>query len=204
MSADDAFAVVREHRWISADDQAEMLRATKPKAVWSLDGGTKLAKCRLIDLDKWSAAPGRVFRVVHLFLLVEPARNTPVMREGLKTLVHNLVDKRGAVIEELDSGLSTAHPGQRRTMVLAAREMIRASCQGAKSALNGRRMRGRQLVEFTREQFAQAKTIWRDTVEYPHEDNDAAPALAKIRARAGEPFTKYRARALWKSRKSKR
>ena len=202
MSRNGAFAVVREHRWLSADLQAEMLMATKPAELWSLGGGKKLRSCSLEDLSKWSAAPGRVFRVVHLFLLVEPARHTRVMRSRLQTLIGELVDNRGAVIEEVDSGLTTAKAGQRRAMMALANEMIARSCRGAAAAANNRSRRGRPLVEFSREQHKSAKAIWRDTVEHPRWQ-DAAKALAIIKSPRGDRFTVYRARNLWRARKSR-
>lgn len=204
MSDADAFGVVREHRWpgLTADEQAAILRKTNLKAVYSLGGG-KLPTCTLADLSRWATAPGRVFRVVHLFLLAEPAKHTPALRRRLQAAVNELVDKRGAVIEEVDSGLTTAKPGHRRAMMALAREMIARSCQGAKSATNGKQMRGRQLVKFSREQIAEAKRIWRDTVEHPTWE-DAAKALSKIKSAKGEKFTVFRARKLFGERKSKR
>ena len=203
MNDGDVFALVREHRWMSADEQADVLRATKPKAIYSLGGGKKLPTCTPADVRRWATAPGRVFRVVHLFLLAEPAKHTRTLRMRLKEVVNEIVDKCGATIEEADSGLSTAIPGQRRALMALANETIARSCQGAKSAANGKRQKGRQLVEFTKAQHVEGKRIWRDTVEHQTEQ-DAAKELAKIVSAKGEPFTVFRARRLWGPRKSRK
>jgi len=185
---------------MSADDQADALKGCSPQAVWSLNGGTKLKPCFDRDLLKWATAPGRVFRVYHAFLLVEPTKHTRTMRDKFKALMRELVDKRGVVIEDAYAALTTAHPGQRKAMEAMAREMIARSCQGAKSAANGERMRGRQLVVFNKEQLKDAKSIWRNVKDYPTWE-DAGEALAEIRTTTGEKFTTDRAFKLWKGRK---
>ena len=201
MSDGKAIALVREHRWMSADRQAAVLRATGVAAVYSLKGGKRIPSCTLEDVRKWATVPGRVFRLVHLFLLPVPARHTPVLRKRLKALVIDLVDNRDAVLEDVDSGLSTAVPGQRRALLALANEDIARSCRGYRGATNGALMAGRQFLEFTEEQLTEAKRIWRDTIDYPLE-RDAADALAGIQTRKREKFTRFRARRLWGSRKS--
>lgn len=185
---------------MSADDQADALKGCNPQAVWSLNGGTKLKLCFDRDLLKWATSPGRVFRVYHAFLLVEPAKHTRTMRDKFKALMRELVDKRGAVIEDAYAALTTAHPGQRKAMEAMAREMIARSCRGAKSAANGERSRGRQFVEFSAAQKKDAKAIWRNVKDYPTWE-DAGEALKEICTTAGEKFTTDRAFKLWRGRR---
>jgi hypothetical protein len=175
MNTGDVFVIVRGHRWMSADKQADAMREPKPKAVWSLDGGKKLPACTLRDLEKW-ATPGRVFRVYHLFLLADPAKRTPLMVERLLALVHKLVDRRGVVIEDAFCGLSTAHKGQKSAMLALAKEMIARSCKGARSAVNGKKSKGRPLA-FSAAQIDIVEAEWFNA---RHATNEAAlKAMAK-------------------------
>lgn len=203
MSTEDVIGVVREHRWIPATSQERRLRNCR--AVLSLGGGKYSAPATRQELVRL-VRPGTRVRLVHAFLLAEPsARNRKGgMMADLEAIWERLTEGCGGTIEDLELGTDTSTPTRRMGLLAAAKAQLGKSLQGAKSAANGKRTKGRQLVEFTKEQEAEAKRIWRDTVEYPHEFEDAAPALAKIVNDKGEKFTTYRARNLWKARKSKR
>lgn len=176
MHTGDVFVIVRHHRWLSADKQAAVMSEPKPKATYSLGGSTKLPACTLRDLDKWASAPGRVFRVYHAFLLVEPAKHTRVMVERFKALMRELVDKRGVVIEDVFGGLTTAHPGQKAAMMDMAKAMIARSCQGERSATNGKRSKGRPLAF----KPAQIDIVERHWFNAQHKTNEIAlAAMAK-------------------------
>ena len=122
----------------------------------------------------------------------------------LEAIWDRLTTGRGGTIEDLELGTDTSTPTRKAGLLAAAKSQLGKSLQGAKSAANGKRMRGRQLVDFTKAQYDQAKAIWRDTVEYPSEKDDVPAALAQIKSAKGEPFTIYRARRMWKARKSRK
>lgn len=203
MNAVDIIGVVREHRWQSADAQAKQLRASGCSRIVTLGGGSKrLPEFARKELLR-AAREGTTFRLVYAFLLYDPKkRGAGAARDDLEATVDAIV-RKGAAIECLFGELTTAKPGQRTALVAMAREMIGRDKQGAKSAANGKRQKGRQLVEFTKEQIEKARTIWRDTVEYPTWP-DARKALAEIVTAKGEKFTADRAHKLWPLRKSKR
>lgn len=204
MSTQDIIGVVREHRWLTADAQAKQLKASGCTRIVTLGGGSKrlpeFTRRELLQVARESTT----VRLVYAFLLADPKRRgVGAARDDLVTVVSEIVDKRGGVVECLFGKLTTATPGQRTALVATAKEMIGRDKQGAKSAANGKRMRGRQLVEFTAAQLDSAKQIWRDTVEYPTW-KAARDALAEIQTPKGEKFTADRARKLWRARKSKR
>lgn len=187
---------------MSADEQADKLKATGVTAVYSLGGGKRLRKITWTELDKLATAPGRVFRLIYAFLLAEPAKQTPAFRRRFKTAVRALTEKRPGVIEEVDSGLTTAIPGQKRAMMALANETIRRSCQGARAIRVAEARKGRQLTEFSAEQITEARIIWRDLYDYPTWQS-ASVELAKIITPKGEKFTTARARKLFGLRKSR-
>lgn len=202
MSTEDIICVVREHRWLSADEQAKVLGDRGDcRQVLSLGGGKRLRQITRPDLEKL-AREGTTVRFVFAFLLAEQRRNVVAMRADFRSALKRL-ERKGAVLADVESGLTTGTEGHRKAMVALADHMIGRHCQGKRSAKNGAVMRGRQLVEFTTQQLKDAKAIWRDTIEYPTWQS-ARDALAQIRSAKGEKFTSDRARRLWKARKSKR
>jgi hypothetical protein len=201
MSDLDAIGLFRSHRWLDDAEQVKRLEADGCRVILALGGGKKLKAATREDVEKFTRK-GTVLKLVHAFLLADThTRYTIAMKADLSAWLKRLVDKKGAVLKDVDMGLTTAK--HRKAIVAVAHDMIARHCQGARSAANGQVQRGRQLVEFSKQQLADAKAIWRDTVEYPTW-HDARTALAAIKSAKGEKFTTDRARRLWNSRKSKR
>ena len=189
----DRIGVTRQHRWMSADKQAELLRPRCTKIV-SLGGG-KLPQVEREDVEKL-ARPGTAIEFVHSFLLADPRRKK--LRGGMQADYRAALarlEKRGAVVVDVDAGICSGK--HRRAMLALADKDIARSNQGAKSAANGARSRGRPTYEPTAEEKRDAKAIWRDLIEYPEWD-DADIAL---RSKVNPKFTAWRAYDYWRGRK---
>ena len=75
MSTEDAIGVVREHRWLKAEEQAKRLREDGCSGILSLGGGAKLLQGSRADLQRM-ATKGRTFKLVWAFLLADPKKGT--------------------------------------------------------------------------------------------------------------------------------
>ena len=193
MTVEDAIGVVREHRWASADAQAKRLREDGIREVVSLNGGKKLKQVVFDDLRKF-ARPGTVFKLVWAFLIADPRkRGVAAQKADFDVKLATLTEKRGAVVIDVESGLTTAEPGPRRALVDSAYGMIGRSCQGLKSALNGKRNKGRPRLTFTADELSNFKAVWRDRVEYPTWD-EVRNAYFNMKP---DGFTVERAYKLW-------
>jgi len=198
MSTEDIICVVRQHRWISADEQAKRFRESgECRIIVSLGGGRRIKEVTRSDLERF-ARDGTVFRFVYAFLLADPLRYVIAMRSDFEHAVRRL-EKRGGAVEDLDSGLSTADEGHRRALMALAVHMIGRDRQGAHSAKNGKKQKGRPLADFTAAQLKEAKAIWRNVKDHPTWF-DAGVALAEIVSPNGEKFTTARAHRLWQGR----
>lgn len=185
----DKIGVVRQHRWMSADEQAELLKARCRKIV-SLGGG----KLQQADLDQLVtlARDDTVIEFVHAFLLADPRRKKA--KGGLQADFRAAlarIEKRGAAVVDVD-GQVCSQKHRRALLALVDADLARSN-RGAKSATNGARSRGRQAADFTDAEMKEAKAVWRNVKDYPEWD-DAAGALP-------EGFTVHRAYKLWGSRK---
>jgi hypothetical protein len=188
----DTIGVVREHRWIKADEQAKRLEADGCRIIVTLNGGKRLKEVTRAELSKLTR-PGTVLKFVHAFLLADPRKRYATAIKGdLIAWVRQLVDQRGGIIKDVDTGLTTERPEHRRAVLALAFEQIGLSRKGAKSAMNGRRMKGRQMLTFTSEQMKDAKAAWRNVKDYPTW-SDVAKALP-------EKFTTARAYKLFGKR----
>jgi hypothetical protein len=191
MSDLDAIGLVRDHRWLGAAEQAKRLEADGCRVILSLDDSKKFKLATREDVEKF-VRKGTVLKIVHAFLLADPRkRYKAAMAADLCAWLKRLVDKGGAVLKDVDMGLTTAK--HRKAIVAVADDMIGRHCQGKRSAANGQTMRGRPLVHFTAEQMREAKAVWRNLKDYPTWEA-AADALP-------DKFTTARAHKLWGSRK---
>ncbi len=201
MSDDDHIGVVREHRWTNVKLQRERLKADGCRVILDLKDTPRSDLFRIVR----SGTTVKLFRV---YYLADPKnrRKKGGMKADALTTLRRLCCKPpkgcGAVVKDVETGLSTADPAQKAAIIGLIKEQAARDGKGLKSAENGKRNRGRQRVEFTPDQIREAKGIWRDTVEYPTWEA-ARDALAEIVTEKGEKFTTDRARRLWKSRKSK-
>lgn len=179
---------------MSATYQAQRLEADGCRVIVSLDDAAPVKRKRVEreELERL-ARPGTVVKFVWLFLLADPRkRYATAMRRDLAAWLAKLVDGRGAIIKDLEAGLTTENPTHRRALLAVADEMIGRSCQGKKSALNGKVRRGRAELSLTARQLKDAKAVWRNLKDYPTWDA-AESALEEV----AKGFTRYRAHKLW-------
>jgi hypothetical protein len=190
----DKIGVVRDHRWIKADQQAAIL-APRCRIVVALGRGAKAQEVSRDDLVRL-VRPGTMVECVHAFLLAEPRmRHRPGgMKADLRMMIGKL-ERRGAVISDVDAGLTTASEGHKKAMLALADHHIGRHNRGLKSALNGALSRGRPTYRPTKGDLAKAKAIWRNVKDYP-EWKDAAAAFEQEVSQ----FTTARAFKLWKGR----
>jgi hypothetical protein len=188
----DKIGVIRKHRWISAEEQAERLRS-RCRLVVSLGGG-RAKTVTLEDVERL-VRPGTVVELVHAFLLVDPIRK--YVRGGMKAdfrVALSLLEKRGATVVDVDAQVCSGK--QRKALLALVDSDISRSNRGARSATNGSRSKGRPTYEPTRDELRAAKAIWRDLIEY-REWSDADKAL---RTQVNRKFTAWRAYKLWHGR----
>jgi hypothetical protein len=192
---DDAIGLVRAHRWAKVDVQTERLRKDGCRAILDLDTLKRPDLLRLLR-------DGRVGKLLFAFLLIDPKRKRKLYEDFAAMLAK--IGTQGGVIKDVSTGLDSSDNARATVLKDVVRGQIRRHKQGAKWAENEVLHKpGRKLVEFSNEQLAAAKAIWRDLVEYPTwEAADAA--LDEIRSAKDEPFTRYRARKLWGQRQPKR
>ena len=191
----DKIGVTRQHRWMSAEKQAEVLRP-RCRIVVALGSG-KSRPVEREDVEKL-VRPGTVVELVHAFLLADPRRKHTAggMKADFRAALERL-EKRGAIVVDVDGQICSR---KHRKAMLALVDADRArSSRGAKSATNGALSRGRPKYEPTPEERRDAKAIWRDLIEFPEWD-DADVALRK---KVNPKFTAWRAYDLWKGRKPK-
>lgn len=193
----DKIGVTRQHRWMSADKQAEVL-APRCRRVVSLGGGS-VTRVDLEDVEKL-ARPGTVIELVHAFLLADPRRKHA--RGGMKADFRAALarlEKRGAVVVDVDGQICSRK--HRKAMLALVDSDIARSGRGAKSATNGTQSKGRQAADFTAAQYDAAEAIWGNTKKYREWDDTRAP-LAKIVSPNGQKFTPARAHAKWGGREA--
>lgn len=195
MRETDTIGVVREHRWITAPDQASVLRPASRTIVTLYGGGF-----RRVTLEQLATLtrPGTVLNLVHAFLLAEPGP-TREMKASLKEAIKLLTVERQGIVRDVTTGMSTDTKVRKQALVDMAGVQIGRSNQGKSSATNGALSPGGQPLDLSTEQLRDAKAVWRDLIDYPEWD-DAARGLRKVH----REFTIWRAHKLWGPRQSKR
>lgn len=189
---DDKIGVVRQHRWVSAEAQAKILKP-RCRIVVSLGGGKERQVTRA-ELERL-VRPGTVIEFLHVYLLADPHKRSVKggMKADFAAALKRLVDDRGGTVVDVDAGLTTAKDGHRRAMIALAEDQIGRANKGLKSALNGARSKGRPAAKFTAEQLKDAKAVWRNLRDYPTW-LDAEKAFP-------EGFTAARAFKMWRGRR---
>ncbi len=188
----DKIGITRQHRWMSAEKQAEVLRP-RNRIVVALGSG-KGRPVEREDVEKL-VRPGTVIELVHAFLLADPRRKHTAggMRADFRAALERL-EKRGAVVVDVDGQICSRK--HRKAMLALVDADLARSSRGAKSATNGARSKGRPEADFTLAQYEAAEAIWGNTKKYP-EWKDARAALAKIVSPNGQKFTADRAHKKW-------
>jgi len=198
MSTQDTIGVVRAHRWVNPTEQARRLEADGCRIIVSLDGG----KAKQVTFDELVrlARNGTVLKFVHAMFLADiRKRGAKAIRESYRAREKKLVDGVGAILKDLDSGLTTAQSGHRKAIVALTDDLIARHAQGAKSAAISTARKGTPQADFTPAQTKDAKAIWRNVKDYPTWP-DAAKALAEIVSPNGQKFTTARAYKLFGKR----
>ena len=192
----DHIGIVRQHRWVSANKQAEAL---KPRCRTIIELGPQHRRSSTFEDVEKLARKGTVLELVHAFLLADRnnGRGTVAMKADFRERLARL-EKKGAVVVDADNQLCSAK--QRRALLAVVDSDIIRSNKGAKSATNGALSKGRPIYNPTMAELKDAKAIWRDTIEYP-EWRDANAAL---REKVNRKFTAWRAYDLWGPRTAKR
>jgi hypothetical protein len=192
----DKIGVTRQHRWLSADKQAEIL-VPRCRKVVSLSGGSTQIVTRE-DLERL-IRPGTVIELVHAFLLADPKRKRTAggMKADFRSVLGR-IEKRGGIVVDVDAGICS-QKNKRALLALVDSDLARSN-RGAKSAANGARSRGRPKGQFSLQQLKDAKAIWRNVKDYPNWVDTRAP-LGEIVDPNGIKFTPDRAYDLWKGRK---
>jgi hypothetical protein len=198
MTTKDTIGVVRAHRWVSLAEQDRLLQADGCRIIVSLGGGPhKLVT--FDDLLKF-ARPGTVFKFAHAFYLADIRKlGAEKLRASYRQREKQLVDGKGSIIKDLESGLTTEQTGHRKAMLALTDDQIARHAKGARSASISAARKGLPQADFTPQQFKDAKAIWRNTKDYPTW-GAAGAALEEIVSPNGHEFTTARAFKLWSKR----
>lgn len=169
----DKIGVVREHRWIKANEQRKRLDAEGCRGILDLGGSASRS-----DAVKM-ACQDRVFVLVHAFLLADPkARGKKGgMKADLAAIIKEL-DKRGATVKDMETGLTTQQPEHRKAILALSYAHIARSNQGLKSNLNGNRSKGRPR---SWDDPAARKIIWDEWHSNENKTNKQASERASAR-----------------------
>jgi hypothetical protein len=182
---------------MSATEQTKRLQGAGCRVIVSLEGGKKEMLVERDDIRKL-ARTGTVIRVVYFFLLANlKKRGAKAIREDLAAF-SGAIRKRGAVIEDVETGLLSSNPAQFRAMMALAHEHIGRHLQGAKNADLNKAKRGVPLSEFDPKSEPEYYAVYRNVVDYPTWD-DMDAGFAEIDKKYGheKPFTRYRASRKW-------
>lgn len=138
----DTIGVVRKHRWLSEAAQRERLRAEKCRIIVELDG--KKDACSREELEKLTR-PGTVVVFVHAFFLADPKarRRKGGLKADFDNAIQRLVKKRGGILRDLESSLTTETAEHVKAIKALAYANISRSNRGLRSAANGSRSQGR-------------------------------------------------------------
>jgi hypothetical protein len=193
MSDDDHIGVVREHRWTNVKLQRERLKADGCRVILDMKDTTRADLFRIVR----SGTTVKLFRAYYLADPRNRKKKGGMKADALATL-RRLCCKPpngiGAVVKDVETGLSTADPAQKAAIVALIKDQATRDGKGLKSAANGANSkRGRVPRAFTADEMRDAKAVWRNLKDYPTWD-DAQKALPK-------GFTVHRAFRLWKGRK---
>ena len=195
MSGDeDAVGLVRHHRWAKIEVQQDRLEEDGCRAIIDLD---KTKREEVLQLLR----DGRTGKLLYAFLLVDPKRKRKLFEDFRAVLAK--IETRGGIIKDVFTGLDNTDKARRAALLDVVRGQARRHLQGAKWAEEPMRHKpGRRPQEFTAEQLAAAKAIWRDRIEYPTW-KATDDALKQIKSKKDKPFTRARAHRLWGHRQPK-
>jgi hypothetical protein len=198
MSKEDTIGVVRAHRWVNPTEQARRLEADGCRIIVSLDGGKhkQVTRDELLRL----ARTGTVLKFVHAMYLADMRkRGAKAIRADYRKWEKRFIEERGAIVKDLESGLTTEQSGHRKAIVALTDDLIARHAQGFKSAAISTARKGTPQADFEPRQYQDAKAIWRNTKDYPTWPDTVAP-LAAIVSPNGQKFTTARAYKKWQGR----
>lgn len=183
MDTEDAIGFVRDHPRIKEKTQRMALSA---------DGCRAIVNDR--DAIERMTREGTVLKVRNIFLFAEPKarKKTGGWRKDLLSFMGRIC-KRGGKIKDVETGLTTAQPDHKFTLLeLAMRQL---SSNGRTIHLEKKRS-GRKPKEFSADIMNRGEKVWLDVRRYPTE-KEAHTALQAI----DKEMTSSWARRTWGTRK---
>lgn len=183
----ELFGVIRDHRWLRAGYQRKRLAAAGCTVIRELDGKKDaMDQAALIRM----ARPERVLVFCHAFFLADP--NTRGARGTIKSNFDKTlaaIGKRGGIIKDLETGLTTEDPAHRRAIIALSHNHIGRSNKGLRSALNGSKSPGRPKTWTD----AEKEIVWQEWHSRAHKTN--AEAAAAVSERIDRRVSAF---ALWR------
>lgn len=169
----DTIGVVRDHRWMRAAEQKRHLQELNRVTITIGDstGRNHYGGYALEDLIRLTRS-GTVIQLMYAFLLANPTRKR--VKGGLRgefERVLKLLEKRGGIVRDVLTGLSTETKDKRRALILSVSDQIRRSSQGRSSEENGKRSKGRPRAWGDP---AHRQIIWDEWHSNAHATNRAA------------------------------
>lgn len=162
MSDDDHIGVVREHRWTSVKLQRERLKADGCRIILDMKDTTRAELLRIVR----SGSTVKLFRVYYLADPRNRKKKGGTKEDAITTLKrlcckppHGL----GAVVKDVETGLSTAEPAQKTAIIALIKDQATRDGKGLTSVVNGAKSKkGRIPKEFPPGTREKAETIWFD------------------------------------------
>lgn len=143
----DTIGLARDHRWMRLEEQRARLKLVCRVVVTMGDSkgrdSGKRSPHTVEDLERLTR-PDTVIQLMYAFLLADPTKKR--MRGGLRTEFERTLkrlEKRGGIVRDVLTGLSTETKERRRALLLAVKDQIKRSGQGRHSEENGKLSKGR-------------------------------------------------------------
>ena len=187
---EDTIGVARDHRWMRLAEQQTRLQACSRVVIVIGDAkGRDFGKRAPHSLESlvMLTRPGTVIQFMYAFLLADPTKKR--LRGGLRSEFERalkLIEKRGGIVRDVLTGLSTATKEKRAALLLSVADQIKRSGQGRNSEENGKLSRGRPRQWFDPER---RKIVWEEWHSNAHVTNTAASEEAS--RRLGTRITHY-------------
>lgn len=201
MSDDDHIGVVREHRWTSVKLQRERLKADGCRVILDMKDTTRAELFRIVR-------SGTTVKLFRAYYLADPRNRKKKggMREDALATFKRLCCKpptgQGAIVKDVETGLSTADPAQKTAIIALIKDQATRDGKGLKSIANGKKStKGRQPVDYEDDVKKDFYDVWHNRKLYPTWDAcRAAFKELNKKHKLKHPFTVDRAYEIWKKR----
>jgi hypothetical protein len=188
----DTIGVIRDHRWVRAKEQKRRIEESGARIIVELDGQGKAARKVTLDELARLTREGTVLKVTHAFFLADPKarRKRGGTKANFDATLKLLTEKRGGIVMDLETGLTTEQPEHRKALLALSYAHIARSNQGLLSAVNGGRSQGRPKAWTDP---AERQIVWEEWHSTLHTTNGEAAAAAG--KKIGRPISEN---AMWK------